>query len=222
MAVTVLLSALALYFAALWTSARLALSSRRLAWVALALATALLALWRLAAANDVISHGVRIDVGTEVLSAVIAALIIVGIRATARAHAALRRSENRHRTVVESAMDAIVVVDDAGKMVYANAAAQSVFGYESHSLKGKPLTLLAPNPELAFERATGRGERRSAIERVTQIKGRHASGRALELEVSFGHHDEDGHRMHTGILRDVTARVELLEKLRRSEERYWL
>ncbi len=224
MTLAVLASALSLHFTATYLSARLAWTStsRRLSWTALALAAALLAVWRVGAAYDTIQYGLAVDFGTEVLAAVIAALIIVGMRSATLAHAALRRSENRQRAVVESAMDAIVVVDDSGTIVYANAAVESVFGYRPKRLVGRPFTLLAPAPDAAFERATPTGARRSVRDRVVRIEGRHESGRSLELEVTFGEHDEDGRRLRTGILRDVTARVELQEKLARSEERYWL
>ena len=121
MAVSVLFSALVLHVVAGWTAVRLAISSRRLWWTAVALAIVLMAAWRVTAAYDVVFLGVEPDLGTEVLAAVISLLTIIGMRAAVRATAALRRtnialrrSEDRYRAVVESAMDAIVVVDGKG------------------------------------------------------------------------------------------------------------
>ncbi len=222
MALTLLLAALALHVAATCMSLRLARSSRRLSWSALALATVLLALWRFSAARDTLAYDIPIDFGTEILASVIALLIIIGMRTATLAHAALRRSESRHRTVLESAMDAIVVLDARCQIVYTNPAVEWMFGYRARELLGKPFTLLAPNPEAAFDRATPNGGRRDMRERVTHVQGRHADGRVLELELTFGEHEEDGRLLRTGILRDVTARQALQEQLKRSEERYLL
>src|SRR5688572_7447517 len=197
-------------------SLRLAWSSRRLSWIALALATVLLALWRFSDAHDTLAYDIPSDFSTEILASVIALLIIIGMRTATLAHAALRRSESRHRTVVESAMDAIIVLDARCKIVYANPAVEWMFGHRPRELHGKPFSLLAPDPGAAFDRVTPVGGRRGMRERVTHVQGVHADGRALELELTFGEHEEDGRLLRTGIVRDVTARVALQEKLRRS------
>jgi diguanylate cyclase (GGDEF)-like protein/PAS domain S-box-containing protein len=222
LAMAVLITALALHVVATWTAARLAWTSRRLSWTALALAIVLMTLWRSASAYDVATYAVPIDLGSELLAGVIASLTIVGLRTASRAHAELRRSEDRHRAVFESAMDAIVVLDESERIVYANPGVASVFGHAPQALIGESFKRLAPNPEPAFDRATPTGGRCNTRDRIAQLKGLHASGRLLDLEVTFGAHVEDGQVMRTGILRDVTEREELQAQLRRSEERYSL
>ncbi len=128
--------ALGLHLAAVWASARMAWVQKRPSWLALALATSLLALFRVSAASDSLRYGTPVDLGAEILAGVIAALIIFGMRTANQTLAALRRSESRHRTVLESVMDAVVVVDDRGEIVYANPAVEGVFGYEPHALSG--------------------------------------------------------------------------------------
>jgi PAS domain S-box-containing protein len=46
--------------------------------------------------------------------------------------------------VVETASDAVVSMDDAGSIVFANPATATIFGYDPAELVGKPLTLLMP------------------------------------------------------------------------------
>lgn len=46
--------------------------------------------------------------------------------------------------VLESAPDATVIIDDAGRIVFVNAAAQSMFGYRREQMLGEPIELLLP------------------------------------------------------------------------------
>src|SRR5688572_9475584 len=227
MAVVVLIGAFALHLIAGWTAVKLAISSRRLWWSAAALAIVLMALWRVAAAYDVALLRASPDLGTELLAVAISVLAIVGMRASGRANAtlrrsnaALRRSEDRYRAAVESAMDAIVVVDGAGRITYTNPAVESIFGYSPGDLIDRPFSLLAAEAESLLVRATP--ARSNPRPRTLQIRGRHKDGRSLSLEATFGEHKEDGRVTLTGIMRDVTEKQTLEDQLRTSEERYSL
>ena len=227
MAIAVLLGAFVLHVVAGWTAISLAISSRRLWWWAVAIAIVLMALWRVTHAYEVALERAAPELGTELLAAAISVLTIVGMRAAVRAttalrrsNIALRRSEDRYRAVAESAMDAIVVVDGAGRVTYANPAVESVFGYAPGDLFEHPFTLLAPDAEELFERHTPAGT--SARDKMVQIRGVHRDGRRLSLEATFGEQEEDGGVIRTGIMRDITQREELQSQLRTSEERYSL
>ncbi|HEX6767074.1 MAG TPA: PAS domain S-box protein, partial [Polyangiaceae bacterium] len=227
MSIAVLIGALCLHLVAGWTAVRLAISSRRLWWTTVALAIVLMATWRVTAAYDVAFGHAAPELATEMLAALISLLTIVGMREAVRATAALRRtnialrrSEDRYRAVVESAMDAIVVIDGKGRVTYANPAVESVFGYSPGDLFERPFALLAPEADAAFQRSTP--TRGTVRDRTLQILGRHKNGRALSLEATFGEQEEDGGITRTGIMRDITQREVLERQLRTSEERYSL
>jgi diguanylate cyclase (GGDEF)-like protein/PAS domain S-box-containing protein len=224
MSTAVLFGAFVLHVVVGATAVRLALSSRRLWWGAVALAIVLMAIWRVTAAIEVVLLEAQPDLGIEVLAAVISVSMIVGMREAVRAttalrrsHTALRKSEDRYRAVAESATDAIVVLDERGRVIYTNPAVEAVFGYSPGDVFEHPFTLLAPDSEHLFERPTP--SRGSARERVLELSGRHKDGRAIALEATFGEHQEDGAVTRTGILRDVTERELLRRRLRTSEER---
>ncbi len=57
---------------------------------------------------------------------------------------ALLASEERFRTLVESATDAIVLADQEGRIMWWNGAAERMFGYSKQEALGSPLTLVMP------------------------------------------------------------------------------
>ena len=69
-------------------------------------------IWRTVSVYDAVDYDVAADLGTELLAGVISLLTVIGMRTASRTLAKLRRSEDRLRAVVDSAMDAIVVVDE--------------------------------------------------------------------------------------------------------------
>ena len=67
---------------------------------------------------------------------------------------ALRESENRFRTLTETASDAIITIDDRSRIVLVNQAAEKVFGYSRDEMLGADLTMLMP-PALRDRHAAG-------------------------------------------------------------------
>jgi PAS domain S-box-containing protein len=139
-----------------------------------------------------------------------------------RAEDALRKSELRFRTFAETASDAIVTVDQEGTIVFANPAAERVFGHAVSDLIGEDLVALMPESMRAAHRSgfaryqqTGR---RHLSWLAVELPGLHRDGHEIPLEVSFGEFPSDGRRYFTGIIRDVTERRRAEEALRRSRE----
>ncbi len=126
--------------------------------------------------------------------------------------------------IVESAMDAIVAVDEEQRIVLFNAAAEKVFGHSSAAVIGKDLGLLIPQRFHAAHRGhiarfgqtavTSRSMGRQAV-----IHGLRADGGEFPIEASISQHVEGERKLFTVILRDVTERVRSEERLARSEER---
>ncbi len=59
---------------------------------------------------------------------------------------ALRASEARWRTLVDTAPDAIVTIDHSGIMTTCNEAAGRMFGYTTEEMLGRNVSLLMPSP----------------------------------------------------------------------------
>lgn len=123
--------------------------------------------------------------------------------------------------IIYHASEAIISTDEAHTVVQANPSAATMFGTTVHAMQGCPLSrFIAPLPTLAsegtlaiFGDGAGRTGRRATDYAVT---GLHASGATFPLEGSVSSLMESGERINTIILRDVSARLQVQEKLSRS------
>lgn len=136
----------------------------------------------------------------------------------------LGEAETRYRVVAETASDAIVMIDEESRILFANGAAEKTFGYGQEEMLGQELTMLMPERlrdghRAALRRYLDTGRRRLDWEAI-QLPGLHQSGREVPIEVSFGEFVKDGHRFFTGFIRDISERLRAEEDLRRSEERF--
>jgi PAS domain S-box-containing protein len=123
---------------------------------------------------------------------------------------ARRYSDERYRVVVETASDAIISIDDNGTIQFTNPATELIFGYRSQDLIGKPLTILMPESlrkahENGLKRYLASGERHMNWQ-GTELTGLRKNGQKFPVEVSFGELTKDGHRIFTGLVRDISER----------------
>jgi len=135
---------------------------------------------------------------------------------------ALRESENRFRTLAETASDAIITIDEESRIVFVNRAAETVFGYTREEMLGARLTMLMPadmrDSHLSgFSRYQQIGQRNISWE-AAAVPGLRKDGKEIPLEISFAEFRRNNQRFFTGIARDVTERKRAEEALRRSRE----
>ena len=136
---------------------------------------------------------------------------------------ALRRREELFRSLWETTSDAVLIVDLAHQIRFANPAAHEMFGHPPDSLAGTPLARLQP-PTLreghreAVARFLRDGKRRLDW-RATEIAGLHARGHVFPIEICFGALDLDGEPGFVGFMRDITRRKEAEHALRDAHDR---
>jgi len=125
------------------------------------------------------------------------------------AEQALERSEMLYRSILETVPDAMVVIDDVGKIQSFSTAAQRLFGYAEAEVLGRNVALLMPSPyrerhDEYIARYRSTGERRIiGIGRI--VVGRRRDGSEFPMELSVGEASSEGHRIFTGFIRDLTA-----------------
>ena len=134
----------------------------------------------------------------------------------------LRESESRFRTLAETASDAIITIDERSTIIFANPAAESVFGYTVSEMLGRDLTMLMPEYLRHLHRA-GLGNYLQTSEKhlswaSIELPGLHKSGREIPLEISFGEFIRNDRHFFTGVARDITERKRAEEALLKSKE----
>lgn len=140
---------------------------------------------------------------------------------TKRAEKALRKSQEQLAGIIESAMDAIITVNQAQNVVLMNAAAEKMFGWNTSEVIGRPLTLLMPERyRLAHNDHVEQFGRASVTQRsmgaFRAIFGVRANGEEFPIEASISQLQTQGERFFTVILRDITERVKAEENLRQA------
>ncbi len=138
-----------------------------------------------------------------------------------RAEDELKRSEARHRVVVETASDAVVSIDESGAIILANPATKRIFGYNPEELIGKPLTVLMPGAmrklhETGFKRYLETGARHLNWQ-GTEVTALRANGEEFPAEVSFGEMTADQRKVFTGFIRDISEKKRSEEAILASE-----
>jgi two-component system, cell cycle sensor histidine kinase and response regulator CckA len=133
----------------------------------------------------------------------------------------LQQSEARLAAIVNTAMDAIISVDDAHRMIFFNKAAERMFLRTASEVLGQPFTMLLPE---RLRPAAAGGASGDSAEHPTSwiypVIGIRATGEEFPVEASMSTSDTPNGRLHTFILRDITERRRAEDDLRRSEERY--
>ena len=146
----------------------------------------------------------------------------VDITAEREAAAALRASEARMRSVIETASDAILVASSGGRIVSVNPATLRIFGYErEQDLVGQELEVLMPAAEamrhagyLAAHRSGGPAREIAPSRELVALR---RDGTAFPIELSVASFWSDDKLFFTGVVRDVTQRRATMDALRASE-----
>jgi PAS domain S-box-containing protein len=137
------------------------------------------------------------------------------------AEEALRESEEHFRAVAESANDGIISANSQGNILYWNKAASVMFGYTEEEILGQSLAALMPGRyrdpyHEGMKRWTASGER--PIGRVMETVGRRKDGREFPIELSIGNWKTREGTFFTGIVRDITERKQITERLHLQSE----
>jgi two-component system sensor kinase FixL len=133
----------------------------------------------------------------------------------------LSASANQFRSILATVPDAMIVIDDAGKILSFSAAAERLFGYGETDVKNRNISMLMPSPDRELhdgyvERYLASGERRIiGIGRV--VVGLRNDGTTFPMELAVGEAVTEGERIFTGFIRDLSekqAAEEHIEALR--------
>jgi PAS domain S-box-containing protein len=130
----------------------------------------------------------------------------------ARAEAALREQEARLAGIIDSAIDAIITVDDEQRIVVFNNAAEDAFHCTEAEALGQSLGTFIPEHARVTHRdpAPRSGAGGAALRRkgeTSRLMGRRADGEEFPIEASVSRVEVGGRALSTVMLRDVSDRL---------------
>ena len=133
------------------------------------------------------------------------------------ARAALQDREERLRTILETAVEGIITIDERGIIESVNTSAEQIFGYSSQELVGKNVSMLMPSPHredhdgyLANYLHTGLAK---IIGIGREVAGRRKDGTIFPMDLSVSEVKLAARRMFTGFIRDITDRKRLEKEI---------
>ena len=134
-----------------------------------------------------------------------------------RSELALRESEARKTAVLEVALDCIITIDEAGRIVEFNPAAEKTFGHTAAEALGQPIadTIIPPSfrqrhhAGLDHYLATGVGP---VLGQRIELIGMRKGGAEFPVELAIVPMKREGKHFFTAYLRDVSERKMLEEQ----------
>ncbi|MCF4164756.1 PAS domain S-box protein [Zavarzinia compransoris] len=141
--------------------------------------------------------------------------IIRDISERKRAEEAIRASEATMRAVIETAVDGVIIIDDAGKVQIYNPACQKLFGYPASEVIGRNVRMLMPLPYREEHDGYISNYQRTGVRKIIgigrEVVGQRKDGSTFPMELSVGEAMADGKKVYVGIIRDLSERIEAME-----------
>ena len=123
---------------------------------------------------------------------------------------ALTASNIQQQALIDTMVDAVIIIDETGEIQNFNPAAEAMFGYTASEMVGRNIRLLMPEPHrsahdgyLARHRETGA---RSVLGRRSEVEALRRDGSRFPVELAVTDMKIHGRRLFSGLLRDITER----------------
>ena len=109
---------------------------------------------------------------------------------------------------MDTAVDGIITLDDAGVVESMNPAAERIFGYATDAVIGRDVEMLLPDPgRPEYDSGLSSYLRTGAppiIGAIREVHGRRKDGTVFPMELAVSESHFDSRRLFTGIVRDIT------------------
>ena len=150
--------------------------------------------------------------------------IVLDLTEEKRMQSLLEENEKKYRSVMESAADGILIVDEAFRIVSSNESAARIFGYNKEEFLGRLIFDIVPEKmRTKFMKGIKRLNYMDVsrfTKRTIEVVGLGKDGYEVPIELSFSMYEVNGRRFFTSIVRDISERKRMERDLREREERY--
>src|SRR5438477_8414826 len=124
----------------------------------------------------------------------------------------LAASEQNSQSILDSALDCVVVIDENGRVQEWNIAAERLFGLSRAQAVGKEMAELIIPPELRARHRAGMAQYRATgdgplLGRRIEVPALRADGSKLDVELAITPYQVNGKAIFTAYVRDISERV---------------
>ncbi|MGA8151214.1 MAG: PAS domain S-box protein [Terriglobales bacterium] len=142
-----------------------------------------------------------------------------------QAETAMQESRNQLHAIIQSALDAIITIDEQQRIVLFNPSAERMFGCSAADAVGQPLDRFIPSRFREEHRQQVRdfglsNSTRRKMDDLGILYGLRADGTEFPAEVSISQVKLGNSKLYTAIVRDITERRQVELELQASEERH--
>jgi PAS domain S-box-containing protein len=126
-------------------------------------------------------------------------------------------SEAYFKNILESAPDAMVIIDHHGKIAVVNGQAERMFGYTRQDMLGQEVEILLPEPvrdhHISHRAAYSGDPHLRPMGLGMELRGRRNDGSQFPVEISLSPVTSASGAFVSSVIRDVTSRKEMEQEL---------
>ncbi|MDP2810623.1 MAG: PAS domain S-box protein, partial [Rhodocyclaceae bacterium] len=137
----------------------------------------------------------------------------------------VKESQARAQMLIDSALDAVITIDQEGRIIGWNAHAESTFGRTTEDVMGRRMVELIVPPahrdahHAGMARFLGTGKT-SIIGKRVEVSGLRSDGSEFPMELTISALHRNGRHVFSAYARDISARKQAEDELRRSSQRF--
>lgn len=160
-----------------------------------------------------------------VLGTALAMLVIVYLIRKAQALFSYNKAQNDlYQTTINSIGDAFIIINKAGIIQAVNQPTTQLLGYDAEELIGENIKILIPEGmhrnqhDDYLKQATGKFKR--ILNKDRMLFSQHKDGHLIPSEISVSTLNLDNETQFLGVIRDISERFELMQRLASEEQLY--
>ncbi|MES2138858.1 MAG: PAS domain S-box protein [Bacteroidota bacterium] len=143
---------------------------------------------------------------------------VIGVVAVARDITERKKAESKFRGLLESAPDAIVIVNNSGEIQLVNSQTERLFGYKREEIIGKGIEILIPSSykdvDPAHRKTFFDNPEASQMGRGIDLMGQHNDGREFPVEINLNPFETEDGLLVSLAIRDVTEQKQAIQYTR--------
>lgn len=131
----------------------------------------------------------------------------------------LRASEKKFKTILDTATDAIISIDENHKIILFNNAAEEIFQYKRNEILGRDLDLLIPQKygnHAIFVKRFMESKAPKFVGKTQSLTAVRKNGREFPIELGLSSHEIGAKTSFTAFIRDISVQKEMEKKLLQS------